>query len=170
MSKVKRIGISCVADGVALKTIPLTLVRNPQLHSRSSLKPQRLLVDSYPFARHPHILCLFVELIQELLNLPQRIHILIFTWAFAVVGYCKLAAEVLPATSRFDSLARCRVLPPEGGADEVTTKQWLLVLGAKPVIDFGVRSFAKSTPNILYISLLSKEKKSVYSPLPAPFA
>ena len=94
-----------------------------------------MLVDGYPFARHPHIHCLFVELIQQLLNLPQQICLLLFTWAVAVVGYCKVSAEVLPATSRFDCLAHRGVLPPEGGADEVTTKQWLLVLGAKPIID-----------------------------------
>jgi hypothetical protein len=53
----------------------------------------------YPFTRYPHILCLFVELIQELLNLPQRIYLLLFAWAVAVAGHCKVPMEVLPATS-----------------------------------------------------------------------
>ena len=116
-------------------------------------------------------LCLFVELIQQLLNLPQRIYLLLFTWAVTVVGYSKVLKEVLPATSRFDSLACRRVLLPEGGADEVTTKQWLLVLGEKPEIELWlwVEAICKSTPNILYISVLSKEMKSMYSPLPTQF-
>ncbi len=73
--------------------------------------------------------------------------------------------------SRFDSLARRGVLLPEGRADEVTTKQWLLVLGAKPVINLWLwgEAICKNHTKNLVISVLSKETKSVYSPLPAPF-
>ena len=114
----------------------------------------------------PHIRCLFVELIQQLLNLPQRIYLLLFTWAVVVVCYCKVLTEVLSATSRFDSLARCGVLLLEGGADKVTTKQWLLVLGAKPVINlwlWGEAICKKHTKHLVHLSAVKGNKIRVLS-------
>ena len=130
-----------------------------------------MLIDGYLFARHPHIFCLFVELIQELLNLSQRIYLLLFVWAVAVVGYCKVATKVLPATSRLNCLARCTVLLCEGVADEVITKQQFLVLRAKPVLKLwlGGEAICKEYTKHL-VQLGTVKKKSVYSSLPALFA
>jgi len=72
----------------------------------------------------------------------------------------------VPATSCFDSLARHGVLLPEGGTDEVTTKQWLLVLGAKPVIDlwlWGEAICKKHTKHLVHLSAVKGNKIHVLS-------
>ena len=96
VTKIERIGVSAIAYGVALKAVPLTLVGYAQLHSRCALKPQRLLVNGDSFPRHPHVLCLLIQLIKQLTDFPQRIRLLLFLGALTVVSYREVPTEVLP--------------------------------------------------------------------------
>ncbi len=100
VTKIKRIGVSAIAYGVALKAVPLTLVGYEQLHSRCALKPQHLLVDGNPFPRHPHVLCLLIQLVKQLTDLPQQIRLLLFLGAPMVVSYREVPAESRVRLSR----------------------------------------------------------------------
>jgi len=113
--KIKQIGVSSIAYGVALKAVPLALIGYAQLHSRRALKPQRLLVNGDPFPRHPHVLCLLIQLIKQITDLPQRIRLLLFLGALMVVSYGEVPMEVFPTKSRFYRLpvaafSQCRAL------------------------------------------------------------
>jgi hypothetical protein len=60
MVEIKGERVPGITNHITLKTIPLLLIGNPQLHPRLTLKADDLLINCNEYSRHPHVLCLLV--------------------------------------------------------------------------------------------------------------
>jgi hypothetical protein len=55
MTKEKGEGVAIVAHGIALKSVTLIFIGDPELQPAPALKAESLLVDAEPFTRNPHV-------------------------------------------------------------------------------------------------------------------
>jgi len=119
VAKIKQECVPRIANRIALKAIPLSLVADSQLHPRLTLKANCLFFDGNKDAGDPHVLGLLVELIDQALDLPKRILPLLLPRILTVVLHHEVTAEVLPTPTCLDGIPRCQILPSTCLADHV---------------------------------------------------
>ena len=73
MAKPKQERVPQITNRITLKAIPLLLVADSELHPRLTLKANRLFIDGNKDAGDPHVLGLFVQLVDQALDLPNQI-------------------------------------------------------------------------------------------------
>jgi hypothetical protein len=125
MAEIKQERVAGIANSITLEAIPLLLVDYSKLHSRLETGPgTQLFVCQWP-QKSPAPTCQFV---QKALGLPQRIQLLLLLWTFTVVLQCEKPAEVPPTPDGLYRHSSCQVLLIKCFADQVASKQWLLIL------------------------------------------
>jgi hypothetical protein len=60
-----------------MESVSFSLVRDPELHPQCPLETERLFVDGKPLPWHPHFSASFVEMLEQPLDLPERIRFLL---------------------------------------------------------------------------------------------
>ena len=88
----------------------------------------------------PRLAPYLVELVDQALDLPKWILLLLLPRILTVVLHCEVKAEVLPTPNCLDGVPRCQILPSKRLADHVLAKQWLFLLRAEPEVKLGLWS------------------------------
>jgi hypothetical protein len=127
MTEVEGEGVAIVADSITLKAITLLLVRDMKFDPAPSLKSKRLLINTQPLTWNPHLCCVVIQLVKEMLHLPQRILCRLLLCVFVKVEHAHKTLEVLPPSEASDGLPSPRELLVHRLCNEVITKDlvWL---------------------------------------------
>jgi len=102
MTEEKGERVAIVAHDIALETVTLMFVRDPELEPTPSLKAESLLVGTQPLSGNPHLASVVVQLVEEMLHFPKRILLCLFLCIFPEVRHAHEPSEVLPTSDTLD--------------------------------------------------------------------
>ncbi len=127
MMEVEGEGVAIVTDSITLKAITLLLVQDTKFDLAPSLKSKHLLINTQLLTWNPHLCCIVVQLVKEMLHLTQRILCHLLLCIFAKVKHAHKRSEVLPPLEASDGLPSPQELLVHRLCNEVITKDlvWL---------------------------------------------
>jgi hypothetical protein len=129
MTKVEQECVAVITDSITLEPVALLLVRDPQLQPTPSLKSQSLLINAQPLTWNPHLQRIVVELIQQMLDLPEWVLGRLLSCILAEVKHTHKTSEVPPTPGTVDGLLSSGPLPVHRLCDELIAKDHV---GLKP--------------------------------------